>query len=513
MTTRFLCTKGCGIFVSADHLYPPEQPKASTMKATTSGGTDQAEAASVVEVSVNPSLVDTHLLRKSSLSETLQHVIQQYDESMEKRRRELEDEISTLRNEKEWMVRESDEQIQCLEGELKEKAALIEMLGRELGEKQQEIDTIKEESEQRLRDQQQRYEQQLRDQQRQHEQRLTELQQQNEQNLRELQERCQQEENRLQQQQEQLQQQVAQLQQDLQEMTDEKQQLQARVETAFAYMRGDPGTSQVGFDAIELWEVPREDVHVSNKILGTGGWGYVAEGTFRGQKVAVKCLHRGILSQFTTNHVRREISIMAQVRHPNLVLLIGAVLNVDTGPLIITELLGRSLRSAYEEHFLEEQYKLPILRDVAAALNYLHSHRRPIIHRDVSSANVLLDPVRSDASWRAKLSDFGSANLIRLSTTPAEGAVTYSAPEVRTEARNQQTPKVDVYSFGVLLCEISLCRFPPDPSEFAAFLASVRVNVDPRLYELAQNCTKHDPEQRPPMRDILTQIGELIPVE
>ena len=116
-------------------------------------------------------------------------------------------------------------------------------------------------------------------------------------------------------------------------------------------------------------------------------------------------------------------------------------------------------------------------------------------------------------AWKAKLSDFGSANLIRLATTPAEGAVTYSAPEVRTEACNQQTPKMDVYSFGVLLCEISLCRFPPDPREFAAFLASVWESADPHLYELAQNCTRCDPEERPSMRDMLTQTRELIPME
>ena len=228
-------------------------------------------------------------------------------------------------------------------------------------------------------------------------------------------------------------------------MKDQKQQILARIDTAFAYMKGDPGTSQVGFeskfDTIELWEIPREDVHVSNKILGTGGWGYVAEGTFCGQKVAVKCLHRGILSQINTDHVRQEISIMAQVRHPNLVLLIGAVLNADTGPLIITELLDRTLRSAYQDHLLEEHCKLPIFRDIAAALNYLHSHRCPIIHRDVSSANILLEAVCKN-TWRAKLSDFGSANLISAAITPAEGAVIYAAPEVRTEARNQQTPKL-----------------------------------------------------------------------
>ena len=147
----------------------------------------------------------------------------------------------------------------------------------------------------------------MREQQQQHEQTLAGLQQQNERILGEQQERYQQEENRLQQEQGQLQQQVAQLQQ---EMADQEQQAQTRIDMAIAILRG---TSQVGFDAIELWEVLGEDVHVSNKILGTGGWGYVAEGTFRGQKVAVKCLHRGILSQFTTNHVRREISIMAQV--------------------------------------------------------------------------------------------------------------------------------------------------------------------------------------------------------
>ena len=91
--------------------------------------------------------------------------------------------------------------------------------------------------------------------------------------------------------------------------------------------------------------------------------------------------------------------------------------------------------------------------------------------------------------------------------------MTYAAPEVCTEAHNQQTPTVNVYSSGVLPCEISLCQFPPDPSEFAAFLASVQECVGLHLYALAQNCTKHDPEEQPSMKDVLTQIGELILVE
>ena len=145
----------------------------------------------------------------------------------------------------------------------------------------------------------------------------------------------------------------------------------------------------------------------------------------------------------------------------------GAVLTVDgTGPLIVTELLDKSLRSAYEEGLLEEKSKVPVLRDVSSALTYLHTHCTPIIHRDVSSANVLLEAVRQESQWKGKLSDFGSANLSRLATTPAEGAAVYAAPEVSTQDRSEQTPKIDVYSFGVLVCEVCLCRIPPERQEF-----------------------------------------------
>ena len=261
--------------------------------------------------------------------------------------------------------------------------------------------------------------------------------------------------------------------------------------------------------ALELWELPREEVHISNTILGTGGWGYVARGTFRGQTVAVKCLHRGILSPQNEGRVRREISIMSQVRHPNLLLLIGAVLTVEgAGPLIVTELLDRSLRSAYEEGMLEERSKVPVLRDVASALAYLHSHHHtPIIHRDISSANVLLEAIR-DRQWKAKLSDFGSANLSHLATTPAEGAAVYAAPEVSTDNRSRQTVKIDVYSFGVLMCEVCLCRFPPERRHFPPMLSDVQ-HTAPNMFPLARDCTSHAHQDRPGMSEVLQRIDQL----
>ena len=283
----------------------------------------------------------------------------------------------------------------------------------------------------------------------------------------------------------------------------QRQQLVTRVRTAI----GDVREEAVSPQALELWELPREQVHISQTILGTGGWGYVARGTFQGQAVAVKCLHRGILSPQNEGRLRREISIMSQVRHPNLLLLIGAVLTAEgRGPLIVTELLDRSLRSAYEEGLLEERSKVPVLRDVSSALTYLHSHRTPIIHRDVSSANVLLEHLESQ--WKGKLSDFGSANLSHLASTPAEGAAVYAAPEVSTEDRSRQTPKIDVYSFGVLMCEVCLCRFPPERRELPSMLNEVRGRAA-HMFPLSRDCTSHAHQDRPTMREVLQRIDQL----
>ena len=298
---------------------------------------------------------------------------------------------------------------------------------------------------------------------------------------------------------------MEQYQQQLREEQAQHQLLESRIATAMSNLRGEPVAPQ----ALEMWELPREEVHISQTLLGTGGWGYVARGTFRGQTVAVKCLHRAILSPENEGRLRREISIMSQVRHPNLLLLIGAVLTAEReGPLIVTELLDTSLRSAYEGGSLEERSKVPVLRDVASALTYLHSHRTPILHRDVGSANVLLEAIRHDRQWKAKLSDFGSANLSHLASTPAEGAAVYAAPEVSTEDRSRQTAKIDVYSFGVLVCEVCLCRFPPERRQFPSMLSEVH-RIAPNLFPLSCDCTSHAHQDRPTMKVVLQRIDQI----
>ena len=255
----------------------------------------------------------------------------------------------------------------------------------------------------------------------------------------------------------------------------------------------------------------RSDVTLRHeKHLGGGAWGYVVEGVFRGQKVAVKCLHDVLTNETTLKRVQREISTLAQVRHPNLLLFVTAVVDDQGGPMIITELLDTTLRKAYQSGLLEPGLDnlISVFIDVASALSYLHQHETPIIHRDVSSSNVLLEAMR--ARWKAKLSDFGSANWVSQASTLGEGAVAYIAPEAfpGEEKNSPQTVKIDVYSYGILMCEVTLREFP-SRENFNATKEKMKADWY-RLYPTAMKCVDKDPSKRPTMAQVLDSLMEFI---
>ena len=76
----------------------------------------------------------------------------------------------------------------------------------------------------------------------------------------------------------------------------------------------------------------------------------------------------------------------------------------------------------------------------------------------MSSANVLLEPTGSSRQWKAKLSDYGSANLQENIKTANPGAPVYSAPEAETPS--QHSPAMDIYNLGILMCEMATGKFP-----------------------------------------------------
>ena len=185
------------------------------------------------------------------------------------------------------------------------------------------------------------------------------------------------------------------------------------------------------------WVIPRDQIQLTDKCLGKGGWGSVIEGKYCGCAVAVKQIHELILSDHNRRLFEREMSIAARCRHPCLLQFIGAT-NDEGSPLFVTELMESSLRALLEQRPLSSLEVSVISLDVARALNYLHLKKpSPIIHRDISSANVLL--WRQADQWRGKVSDYGTANVLQQTMTVGPGAMIYSAPEAHTK---HQTVKV-----------------------------------------------------------------------
>ena len=267
-------------------------------------------------------------------------------------------------------------------------------------------------------------------------------------------------------------------------------QTQQQLEDNLKAKQDEVSSLQGRITAIEQsWKVNYKEVTLNEQELGRGGWGVIWIGEFRGQKVAVKQMYKLIASPDNIKLFECEMNTMAQLRHPNLLQFIGAVLDHPSGnPMIITEIMDISLRGAYEKKQLSPvpvSICLSIMRDVAVGLNYLHSLPDPIIHRDVSSANVLLES-KGPGKWKTKISDFGSAKFARSAVTAAAGAAVYSAPEsfqaVIEFEEELQTPKMDVYSYGILLCEVVTCQFP-ERQIFRGMLQQVRTQSQP-LYEL-----------------------------
>ena len=273
-------------------------------------------------------------------------------------------------------------------------------------------------------------------------------------------------------------------------------------------------TLQRGSDLKLSWKIARRDV-LKIRTIGGGAWGLVYEGNCNRQSVAIKEPHMAIMSEDTNRRMEREINIMALVQHPNLVRFVGAVMDEDAialkqPPLLITELLDTDLRSAYKRYNLEPSWVL-IFRDVAYALHYLHEHQDPIIHRDVSAPNVLLEALPNNM-WRAKLSDFGSANLAKFSQTAGEGALVYSAPETfpSPDPRKplaKQTTKIDTFSFGILICEVITCK-QPNPEKRVEIFREVQMKWR-LMYNLVIECTRQKPEERLTMASILKVLNEI----
>ena len=261
--------------------------------------------------------------------------------------------------------------------------------------------------------------------------------------------------------------------------------------------------------AAPSWLVKKGDIVMTGTVLGRGAWGEVKVANYCGLEVAAKLLHDAIASAYNEQLFVREMNISALVRHPNIVLFIGATL--DKPRVILTELMPTTLRAVVEDKMvkkvtLSHKQVSTIAIDVGKALNYLHLMTPDaIIHRDVSSSNVLLDPLGAGDMWKAKLSDFGSSNFARQVMTVGPGNYTYAAPE--TGDPTKQSPKMDVFSFGILLLEMSICQFPDKEKRQDHMMQLTR--PWPAMKALIEECTARSPGDRPNIADVLLKVPKI----
>ena len=286
-------------------------------------------------------------------------------------------------------------------------------------------------------------------------------------------------------------------------------------------------------------EGPWEDlllggVHDTGQLVANGSYASVVELQFRGLKCAGKRLHTILYDNASPQEKERmlerfqeECQLLNRLKHPNIVQFLGVHMQGEDFPVLVMEFLHCTLSECLECYgVLQERVSLGILDDVATGLCYLHGHRPPIVHRDLSANNVLLS-----SDMRAKISDLGVAKILDMTParmsqmTKCPGTPPYMPPEALEMNPNYST-KLDCFSMGVVILHV-LCGKWPIPSEPSrlnlennSLIALTEVERRKRYFEdvssdhpltsLVHSCLENHPPRRPDAEKILGVIREVI---
>jgi serine/threonine protein kinase len=302
----------------------------------------------------------------------------------------------------------------------------------------------------------------------------------------------------------------------------------------FEEMRSRQGLSFTLFTEEEL-EVATNKFDERN-VIGKGGNGTVYRGTTKdGETVAIKKCR--LANERQKKEFGKEMLILSQINHRNIVKLYGCCLEVEV-PMLVYKYIpngtlyrlihGRRDGGAPRIPFT---LRLKIAHQAAEALAYLHSWASPpIIHGDVKTSNILLDE-----DYTAKVSDFGASTVAPTDeaqlVTFVQGTCGYLDPEYMRTCR--LTDRSDVYSFGVVLLELLTCRKALNleeleeekylSSQFLQVLGEDRLEeildeqvkrehgleLLEQVAELAKQCLEMAGDKRPSMREVAEELARL----
>ncbi|KAF2618121.1 hypothetical protein F2Q68_00040992 [Brassica cretica] len=224
--------------------------------------------------------------------------------------------------------------------------------------------------------------------------------------------------------------------------------------------------------------------------------------------VAIKKARLGDSSQ--VEQFINEVLVLSQINHRNVVKLLGCCLETEV-PLLVYEFINSGtlfdhLHGSFSSLSLTWEHRLRIAVEIAGTLAYLHSSASiPIIHRNVKTANILLDE-----NLTAKVADFGASRLIPMDkeqlTTMVQGTLGYLDPEYYTTGLLNE--KSDVYSFGVVLMELL-----SENRVYEVIDEKVMTEDNQReikeVARIAVECTRLMGEERPKMKEVAVELEGL----
>ena len=270
--------------------------------------------------------------------------------------------------------------------------------------------------------------------------------------------------------------------------------------------------------------------------LGHGAYGAVYRAKCDELPCAAKLLHPTVLdpmdpgSSKIAERFQQECDFMSDIRHPNITQYLGMDRDPETGfPVLLMELLDESLTTMLECSNTPLPYHLQvdICQDVALAIAYLH--KNGLVHRDLSSNNVLML-----AGQRAKVTDFGMSKLTDVAPrmtplTMCPGTSAYMPPEALSEPPTY-TEKIDCFSEGVLIIQVCTRKWPdpgprtrlvpfqhsPTGMTEVPILETERREPHTKLIQtmhpllaIATPCLNYDSQERPSAQNICHVLGDL----
>ncbi|XP_074360328.1 serine/threonine-protein kinase STY46-like isoform X2 [Apium graveolens] len=260
------------------------------------------------------------------------------------------------------------------------------------------------------------------------------------------------------------------------------------------------------------WDIDVGKLNIHEKIA-SGSCGDLFRATYCGQDVAVKVLRSENLNKTLEDEFAHEADILREVQHRNVVRFIGSC----TKPphlCIVTEFMpGGSLFDYLHRNDtkMELSQLVKFAIDVCSGMEYLHQNN--IIHRDLKTANLLMD-----AENVVKVADFGIARFQNQGgqMTAETGTYRWMAPEVMNHLPYDH--KADVFSFAIVLWELLTAKIPYDTMTPLQAAVGVRQGLrphipkdaHPKLVDLMQNCWENSPGNRPSFSEIRIELEKIL---